>query len=48
LTGASFPWPPIVMRGWGVGLVTNGWGLCDRKPIGDADVQREIERLQLR
>jgi 2TM domain len=46
LTGASFPWPLIVMGGWGVGLVMNAWDVYARKPIGEAEVQREIERLR--
>src|SRR5689334_18553168 len=44
-TGTGFPWPAIVMAGWGVGLVMNAWDAYWRRPITDAAVEREAERL---
>jgi hypothetical protein len=46
LTGAAFPWPLIVMGGWGIGLVMNAYEVYGREPIREEDVQREIERLR--
>jgi 4-hydroxybenzoate polyprenyltransferase len=45
LTGAAFPWPLIVM-GWGVGVVMNAYEVYGRAPIREEDIQREIERLR--
>ena len=41
-----FPWPLWVTLGWGVGLVFNAWDVYVRRPVTEADVQREIRRLQ--
>jgi uncharacterized ion transporter superfamily protein YfcC len=46
LTSTGFPWPAIVSAFWGVGLVMNIWEVYGRRPIGETDVQREIERLR--
>ena len=46
LTGAGFPWPAIVAAAWGVGLVMNTWDVSGRRPIGEAEVQREMRRLR--
>jgi 2TM domain len=46
LTGTGFVWPAIVSAGWGVGLVMNVWDVYGRRPIGEADVQHEVERLR--
>jgi 2TM domain len=46
LTGANFPWPLIVMGGWGVGLLMNAYDVYGRRPIAERDVEREIERLR--
>jgi hypothetical protein len=48
LTGAGFPWPLIVMGGWGVGLIMNAYDVYGRAPISEADIAREIERLRTR
>jgi hypothetical protein len=42
----GFPWPAIVMFGWGIGVVMNVWDVYARKPFTEADVQEEIERLR--
>jgi len=41
----GFPWPAIVMGGWGIGLVMNVWDVYGRKPFTEAEVQEEIQRL---
>ena len=47
-TGTGFPWPAIVMAGWGVGVVMNAWDAYWRRPITDAAIEREAERLARR
>lgn len=44
-TGAGYPWPAWVSGAWAIGLVLNAWDVYFRRPITDADVQHEIERL---
>jgi fatty acid desaturase len=45
-TGAGYFWPAWVILGWGVGLVLNVWDVFFRRPITEADIDREMERLQ--
>lgn len=42
----GFPWPALVMFGWGIGVVMNVWDVYVRKPFTEAEVQREIERVR--
>jgi hypothetical protein len=42
----GFAWPAIVSGGWGIGLVMNAWEVYGRKPISEAEVRAEIERLR--
>ena len=44
-TGAGYPWPAWLTGLWGIGLVLNGWDVYLRRPITNADVEREISRL---
>jgi hypothetical protein len=44
-TGAGYPWPAWVTGSWGIGLVLNAWDVFLRRPITEADVTREIDRL---
>jgi hypothetical protein len=44
ITGAGYFWPAWVLLGWGVGLVLNAWDVFFRRPITEADVERELER----
>jgi hypothetical protein len=48
LTSSGFPWPALMSAFWGIGLVMNVWEVYGRRPIGEADVQREVERLRRR
>jgi hypothetical protein len=45
LTDGGFAWPAIVSLGWGIGLVMTVWEVYVRRPIGEPEVRREIERL---
>jgi hypothetical protein len=42
----GFPWPVFPMAGWGIGLVMNAWDVYGRRPITEADVRREIDRMR--
>jgi 2TM domain len=44
-TGAGYPWPAWMTGLWGIGLLMNAWDVHGRRPVTEADVQREIERL---
>jgi hypothetical protein len=41
-----FPWPLLVSLGWGVGLAFNAWDVHFRRPITEAELRRETERLR--
>jgi hypothetical protein len=47
---AWFPWPLFPITGWGVGLAFHAWAAFGptARPIDEAAVEREIERLQSR
>lgn len=45
-SGSWFPWPLFMTLGWGVGLALNPWVVHFRRPITEAELQREIERLR--
>jgi 2TM domain-containing protein len=45
LTGTGFPWPAFITFFWGIGLIMNAWEVFWRRPITEADVQREVEHL---
>jgi hypothetical protein len=44
LTGAGYFWPAWVIAGWAVGLVLHGYEVFFRRPITEADVDRELRR----
>jgi hypothetical protein len=41
-TGDGYFWPGWVMAGWGVLLLLDGWNAYYRRPITDADIDREL------
>jgi 2TM domain len=41
-----YPWPLWVTFGWGIGLAANAWDVYVRRPITEADISREIDRLR--
>lgn len=45
-SGGGYFWPTWVLAGWGVGLVLNGWDVLFRRPISEADIDREIRRAR--
>ena len=46
VTGAGYFWPVWVLGGWGIGLVLHAWEVFLRRPVTDADVEAELERLR--
>jgi 2TM domain len=48
VSGTGYPWPAWVTGGWAIGLLLNAWDVYFRRPITEADVQREIRRLHPR
>jgi hypothetical protein len=47
-TGSGFFWPIIVMFAWGIGLVMTAYETFLRPPITEADIDREVQRIQHR
>lgn len=45
VTGAGYAWPAWVTGGWGIALLLNAWDVYFRRPITEADVQRELTHL---
>ena len=45
LTGTDFPWPLFVTFGWGIGVAAHAWDAFFRRPITDADLEREVARM---
>lgn len=44
----GFFWPVIPLVLWGVGLGMHAWSAFFSKPVTEADVEREVERLRNR
>lgn len=45
-TGRGYFWPAWILGCWGMGLVLHAWSIWGRRPITEADVQREMRNLQ--
>jgi hypothetical protein len=45
ITGGGYPWPAWVTGGWGIGVILNAWDVYMRAPISEAEIRREIDRL---
>ena len=43
--GGGFFWPGFVMAFWGIGLVMHAWSVFFSRPVTEADVDREVDRL---
>ena len=46
MTGGGYFWPAWVMGAWGVGLVLHAWEVFVRRPITEADIEREMHRTR--
>lgn len=46
LTGdGGYPWPAWITGFWAIGLVINFWDVYVRRPITEADIVHEMDRL---
>ena len=45
-TPDSLFWPIFPMLGWGIGVVANAWDVFLRRPITEAEIDREEKRLR--
>ena len=45
VNGGGSPWPAWLTGLWGIGLVMNAWDVYLRRPITEAEVERELSRL---
>lgn len=46
MSGGGYFWPAWVMGGWGIGLALNVWDVMFRRPISEAEIEREMRRGQ--
>jgi hypothetical protein len=44
-TGGAVPWPIFPTLGWGAAVLLNAWDVYVRRPISQAEVDREVNRL---
>jgi len=44
--GSGYPWPAWLTGAWAIGLLLSAWDAYLRRPITEADVQHEMERLR--
>ena len=44
-SGAGYFWPIWVIGGWGVGLAAHAWRIYGQRPISEADIADEMQRL---
>jgi hypothetical protein len=45
LTGGGYFWPAWIIGLWGIGLIMNAWDVFWRRPVTEADVDRELGRI---
>jgi 2TM domain len=43
-TGFGYFWPGWVLAGWGALLLLDGWNVFYRRPVTDADIEKELDR----
>lgn len=43
-TGFGYFWPGWVLAGWAVALLLDAWNILYRRPVTEADIDREIGR----
>ena len=41
-TGFGYFWPGWILGGWGVFLVLDAWNIFYRRPVTEADIEREL------
>lgn len=43
--GSWYPWPLWITLGWGIGVLFNAWDVYFRRPITEAEIHQEMDRL---
>ena len=46
VTSGDFFWPIFPIAGWGIGLAANAWEVYGRRPISEAEIRQEMDRLR--
>ncbi len=46
ITDRGYFWPGWVLAGWGVFLLLDAWNVYFRRPISEADIDRELRRIR--
>ncbi len=46
VTDSGFFWPIFPIAGWGIGIVSQAYGIYGQKPIGQDEIDREVEKLR--
>ncbi len=44
-SGAGYFWPIWVIGGWGIGLAAHAWRVYEQRPISEAEIDAEVQRL---
>ena len=44
-TGGGYFWPAWIIGGWGVGIMMHAWDVFLRRPVTEADIDKELRRL---
>lgn len=48
ISGGGSLWPAWISGLWAIGLLLNAWDVYARRPIGEREIQREVERARER
>jgi 2TM domain len=46
VTGGGDAWPAWLSGLWAIGLLMNAWDVYGRRPITEADIRREMDRVR--
>ena len=46
VTSGDFFWPIFPIAGWGIGLAAHAWDVYGRRPISEAQIRQEMDRLR--
>jgi 2TM domain len=46
VTSGDFFWSIFPIAGWGIGLAANAWDVYGRRPISEAEIRQEMDRLR--
>jgi hypothetical protein len=46
VSDSGFFWPIFPIAGWGIGLAADAWATFGEKPISEAEIDEEVEKLR--